>query len=101
MGSRRCHYEGAIGPGRTPGGLVWRWTIVRFGTRFLKESDSFMLVTVEGSKRMPGEQFAPGEAQYRQLFGTTSSGLTDLLGKTHDCVIARNKEGRITLWNRA
>ena len=35
------------------------------------------------------------------LFGVTSPGLADLLGLSHACLLARDREGRVILWNSA
>ncbi len=55
----------------------------------------------ERSRTMLLERPVLAEEKHRLLFGVTSSGLTDLLRTTHDCLIARDRDGRIVLWNRA
>ena len=55
----------------------------------------------EGSIVMLLERPELAEEEERLLFGINSSKLADLLRATHDCLIARDREGRITLWNRA
>jgi PAS domain S-box-containing protein len=60
-----------------------------------------MLVTAEGFKRQVGGWSGMAEEQQRVLFGAMSNGLMDLLRTTHDCLIARDGEGCVMLWNRA
>ncbi len=47
------------------------------------------------------ERPGAAEEKYRLLFGETANGLSDLLNTMHDCLIAQDRDGRITVWNRA
>jgi PAS domain S-box-containing protein len=60
-----------------------------------------MIPMREGTKEVLGEGLGVAEECQGLLFGTSSSGLTNLLRATHDCVIARDKGGRILCWNLA
>lgn len=55
----------------------------------------------EGPRMMLREGAEMAEENHRLLFGSGSRGLTDLLFTTHDCLIVRDRDDRIILWNRA